>query len=124
MTSNPDGGIENAIKLIQQIARLMSDPDAGQELRSLQDRISERMAYAEKLAPEPGQVERSPEKGTCPTCGKPYAFKGDVGGIRRHGKTGRCFTDTQMAAELIPAIRLIASLGDTANGDSGDGTHD
>lgn len=109
----------NAIRLILTVAKWIEDPEAGQKIRKLQAQSASAMEFAKMVNPTTEEISRSPKKGTCPTCGNQYSFKGEVGGIRRHGKSGNCFSDTQMAAEIIPAVRLIACLGDMANGDSG-----
>lgn len=99
----------------------LTDPVVMARVKLLQAEADGTLEWAERFAPVEG-YERAPERGTCPTCLKTYTFAGDLGGLRRHGK-GKCALDTQMAEELIPAVFLIAELGDKEGAESDDGTH-
>lgn len=111
------------VRAILAVAQIMNDPDAAQKLKAIQKSIVEPLNYARQVNPTGDEVSKAAERGTCPTCGREYAFKGESGGIRRHGRNGKCVTDNQMAAELIPAILLIASLGGNENGANDGSTH-
>lgn len=110
---------ENAIKVLLEIAKLVTDPNAEQKIKKMQQAITAPIEWAAKVNPTTEERDRSPEKGTCPTCGRQYTFTGEMGGIRRHGRSGKCVHDKQMAAEIIPAVWLIADLGD----ETGDRNH-
>lgn len=118
MISDPK--FDRAIEAVRAIAELLTGPEGGARLRLLRAEIQSYMDWQDRNQPEPGQLENAAERGTCPTCGKTYKFKGEEGGIRRHGQ-GKCYTDTQMAREIIPAVLLIAELGDRDDGGNDDG---
>lgn len=99
----------------------LTDPVVMARVKLLQAEADGTLEWARRFDPVEG-YERTPERGTCPTCGRTYAFAGDQGGLRRHGK-GKCSLDTQMAEELIPAVFLIAELGGKEGAESDDGTH-
>jgi hypothetical protein len=103
---------ENAIQFVASVIRLITDPDALARLRMLKAEVDGTLGWVERFDPVAG-YERTPEKGTCPTCGRLYAFAGDQGGLRRHGK-GRCSLDVQMAAEIVPAVLLISQLSEVS----------
>lgn len=104
------------------IAKLVTDPFGAQKLKAIQAAIQGQLEWGQNFNRVEGD-EKAPEKGTCPTCRKPYLFKGELGGIRRHGK-GDCYMHTQMAAEIIPAVRLIAGLGDIPDDGNSHGTRE
>lgn len=112
--------LNNALEFIRHTLNALTDPRVMARLKYLQAEADGTVWWAEQFNPVQG-YEKTPERGTCPTCGKPYTFKGDQGGIRRHGK-GRCSLDNQMAAEIIPAVLLISQLGEvTENSGNDDG---
>lgn len=113
--------MENALGFIRHAITMLSDPAVIARLKVLQAEANGTMDWVKRFEPVEG-YEREPKRGTCPTCGNQYTFTGDQGGIRRHGK-GRCSLDRQMAAEIVPAVLLIAGLGDKTEGaESDDGT--
>lgn len=113
--------LENALGFLRHAIETLTDPRVIARLKMLQAETDGTMDWVKRFEPVPG-YENEPKRGTCPTCGNQYTFKGDQGGIRRHGK-GRCSLDTQMAAEIIPAVLLISQLGEVgAEGNSDDGT--
>lgn len=118
MTNNH--GFETAMETVRMIAKLVSDPFGAQKLKAMQAAVQSQMDWARNFNRVEGE-EKAPDKGTCPTCGKQYIFKGELGGIRRHGK-GECYMHTNMAAEIIPAVRLIAALGDIPDDGNSHGT--
>lgn len=105
--------LEGALEFLRDAIKTLTDPRVMARLKYLQAEADGTIHWAEQFNPVEGD-EKTPERGTCPTCGKAYVFKGDQGGIRRHGK-GRCAIDTQMAAEIIPAVLLISQLGEVAD---------
>lgn len=104
--------LEGALEFLRDAIKTLTDPRVMARLKYLQAEADGTVWWVEQFSPVPG-YEKTPERGTCPTCGKVYTFKGDQGGIRRHGK-GRCSLDNQMAAEIVPAVLLISQLGEVA----------
>lgn len=106
MTSD-NHDITNAVEILGELVRILTDPMAGHKLKQLETAVK---ATVERAQGEPDVEHRKwPEKGTCPTCRKTYTFNDD-GSLRRHGK-GKCATDRQLPAEVIPAVLAIAQLG-------------
>lgn len=114
-------GLADAMQFVAEVIRLASDPVARARLRLLQAEVDGTADWLRRFDPVEG-YEKEATKGTCPTCGRQYAFAGDQGGLRRHGK-GRCALDTQLAEELAPAVWLIANMDAVSTeGNSDDGT--
>jgi hypothetical protein len=110
--------LASALLFLKDAIDTLADPRVMARLKYLQAEANGTMHWVEQFNPVEG-YERAPERGTCPTCGKLYTFKGDQGGIRRHGK-GRCSLDNQMAAEIVPAVLLISQLGEVAENSGND----
>lgn len=111
--------LEGALEFLRDAIRTLTDPRVMARLKYLQAEADGTIHWVEQFAPVEG-YEKTPERGTCPTCGRTYTFVGDQGGIRRHGK-GRCSLDTQCAAEIVPAILLISQLGEVDESGNDDG---
>jgi len=109
MTSEPPNhDISEAVEVVDAILKLVADPTVRRKLRKLMDAGKDVIRNA---GSEP-QPKSAPEKGTCPTCRKSYSIKKN-GALRRHGK-GKCYTDDQLPAEIIPAVLAIAQLGNAS----------
>lgn len=106
MTSN-NHDFEEALEVVQALLKIAGDPKVGEHLRRLRE--AAKRAAKETVERERGSGKEA-DKGTCPTCGKSYSIKSN-GALRRHGK-GKCYTDDQLPAEIIPAVFAIAHLGD------------
>jgi hypothetical protein len=111
--------LQSALDFLRDAINTLTDPRVMARLKYLQAEADGTIRWAEQFAPVEG-YEKTPERGTCPTCGRTYTFVGDQGGIRRHGK-GRCSLDTQMAAEIVPAVLLISQLGEVVESEYNDG---
>lgn len=107
------------MEFLRDAIKTLTDPRVMARLKYLQAEADGTVWWVNQFSPVPG-YEKTPERGTCPTCGKVYTFKGDQGGIRRHGK-GRCSLDNQMAREIIPAVLLISQLGEVDESGNDDG---
>ena len=113
-----------ALKFIAKVIDMAADPDAMVRLGMLKAEADGTLEWLRQFDPVEG-YENEAKKGTCPTCGGKYTFAGDLGGLRRHKRQGRCALDVQMAAEIVPAVLLIAELSDSEEGaESDDGVHE
>jgi len=108
----PNKDITEAVEVVNTLLKLISDPSVKSKLQKL--------ATAGRDVIQKASDDKKPvgaaEKGTCPTCGKSYSIKKN-GALRRHGK-GKCYTDDQLPAEIVPAILAIAQMGNSSGEDS------
>lgn len=105
--TNENHDFTEAVEIVTAIMKIVGDPRIKEKLRKLREGVREAMLAQENLT---RQENKEPERGTCPTCRKHYTLKKN-GALRRHGH-GKCYTDNQLPAEVIPAVLAIAQLGD------------
>lgn len=100
-----------AMQFVSHVLQILGDPVAMARLKTLQAEVNGTVEWAEKLQPVEG-YERTPNRGTCPTCGKKCAINNDESLRRHRGDTPKCELDKQLPAEIVPAVLLIAGLSD------------
>lgn len=106
--------IHDAVAFVQGVMKIVTDPTMPGKLRLLEAALKDSVNRA---VGEPPEAEmKTAVRGTCPTCGREYGIKQN-GALRRHG-TGHCYMFDQLPQEIIPAVFLLADLGNAPEGTS------
>src|SRR5688500_11560495 len=105
--TNENHDFAEAVEIVEAFLKVVGDPQVRAKVQQLNRVLRRAMQMVED--PDRNKAKEA-KKGTCPTCRKTYSLLKDGYTLRRHG-TGKCFTDSQLPLEIVPALLAIAQVG-------------